>query len=147
MNTINQIIQSIAIDSVHNDTVTIVATDIAGNETERSITVSVKIWAQGFAINGENAGEWSGLSVSTAGDVNGDGLADLIVGVHKADLSGKSDTGRSYVVFGKTDNTAINLSAIVIRFTCVYCATWVSITSTNNQIIQSIAIDIACVGD
>jgi hypothetical protein len=100
--------------SVHNDTVTIVATDIAGNETERSITVSVKIWAQGFAINGENAGDWSGFSVSTAGDVNGDGLDDLIVGVHKADLSGKSDTGRSYVVFGKTDNTAINLSAIAL---------------------------------
>jgi hypothetical protein len=39
-------------------------------------------------------------------------LDDLIVGVHKADLSGKSDTGRSYVVFGKTDNTAINLSTI-----------------------------------
>jgi hypothetical protein len=38
----------------------------------------------------------------------------LIVGVHKADLSGKSDTGRSYVVFGKTDNTAINLSAIAL---------------------------------
>ncbi len=101
--------------SVHNDdTVTIVATDIAGNETERPITVSVKIWAQGFAINGENAGDWSGFSVSTAGDVNGDGLDDLIVGVHKADLSGKSDTGRSYVVFGKTDNTAINLSAIAL---------------------------------
>jgi hypothetical protein len=30
--------------------------------------------------------------------------------------------------------------------TCVYCAAWVSITSTNNHIIQSIAIDIACVG-
>jgi hypothetical protein len=41
--------------SVHNDTVIIVATDIAGNETERSITVSVKILAQGFVINGENA--------------------------------------------------------------------------------------------
>jgi hypothetical protein len=34
----------------------------------------------GFVINGENAGDWSGISVSTAGDVNGDGLDDLIIG-------------------------------------------------------------------
>jgi hypothetical protein len=41
---------------VHNDTVTIVATDVAGNEAERSITVSVKTLVQGVTINGENAG-------------------------------------------------------------------------------------------
>jgi hypothetical protein len=34
----------------------------------------------GFVIIGENAGDVSGASVSTAGDVNGDGLDDLIVG-------------------------------------------------------------------
>jgi hypothetical protein len=98
--------------SVHNDTVTIVATDVAGNETERSITVSVKTLVQGFAINGENVGDISGI-VSNAGDVNGDGLDDLIVGAHKADSnSNKLDSGKSYVIFGKIDSTTINLSAI-----------------------------------
>jgi hypothetical protein len=57
-----------------NDTVTIVATDVAGNETEQLITVSVKIFARGFVINGKNVNDESGHSVSTAGDVNGDGL-------------------------------------------------------------------------
>jgi hypothetical protein len=46
-------------------------------------------------------------------DVNGDGLDDLIVGAFQADPSGQSHAGKSYVVFGKKDNTdAIELSAI-----------------------------------
>ncbi|CAC9963186.1 hypothetical protein [uncultured Gammaproteobacteria bacterium] len=104
--------------SVHDndevaDTVAIVATDIAGNEAERLIAVSVKEnLVRGFVINGENANDKSGHSVSTAGDVNGDGLDDVIVGAFDANLSSKSKAGKSYVAFGKTDNTAINLSAI-----------------------------------
>jgi hypothetical protein len=66
----------------------------------------------GFVINGENANDISGRSVSNAGDVNGDGLDDLIVGAKLADPDSKSNAGKSYVVFGKTDSTAINLSAI-----------------------------------
>jgi hypothetical protein len=34
-------------------------------------------------INGEAASNYSGGSVSSAGDVNGDGLDDLIVGANK----------------------------------------------------------------
>ena len=94
--------------SVHDDTITIVATDIAGNKTEKSITVSVKNSAQGFSINGENTNDYSGFSVSSAGDVNGDGLDDLIVGADAVNTY----TGKSYVVFGKINSTAINLSSI-----------------------------------
>ena len=66
----------------------------------------------GFAINGIDLGDGSGFSVSGAGDVNGDGLPDFIIGAYRADLGGGSFTGESYVVFGKTDETAVELSAV-----------------------------------
>jgi hypothetical protein len=44
--------------------------------------------------------------------VNGDGLDDLIIGTAFANLDRKLNIGKSYVVFGKADNTAIDLSAI-----------------------------------
>jgi hypothetical protein len=67
----------------------------------------------GFAINGATTGDYSGYSVSDAGDVNGDGLADLIVGAYGADPNGLL-SGTSYVVFGKTSGTAVELSAVDI---------------------------------
>ncbi|MES2352903.1 MAG: Ig-like domain-containing protein, partial [Pseudomonadota bacterium] len=66
----------------------------------------------GFVINGQCANDYSGISVASAGDVNGDGLADLIVGAGESDPAARNRAGRSYVVFGKTGTTAINLSAI-----------------------------------
>ncbi len=53
----------------------------------------------GFVINGIDPGDESGLSVSGAGDVNGDGLADVIVGASRADPGGNDRAGESYVVF------------------------------------------------
>ncbi|MFG1411773.1 Ig-like domain-containing protein [Xanthobacter sp. VTT E-85241] len=56
--------------------------------------------SQGFKINGAQPGDQSGYAVSAAGDVNGDGFADVIVGAYGADTAGKTDTGAAYVVYG-----------------------------------------------
>jgi hypothetical protein len=48
--------------------------------------------------------DFSGWSVSSAGDVNGDGLDDLIVGAMYAKYANQGNivmSGKSYVVFGK----------------------------------------------
>ncbi len=53
----------------------------------------------GFVMNGIDQSDYSGHSVSGAGDVNGDGLADVIVGAYGADPDGNSAAGESYIVF------------------------------------------------
>lgn len=55
----------------------------------------------GFRLDGVNAGDLSGRSVATAGDVNGDGLADVIIGAVGASPNGQTSAGSSYVVFGR----------------------------------------------
>ena len=68
----------------------------------------------GFSINGVTLGDRSGFSVSSAGDINGDGNADLIIGAPGADPNGLF-SGTSYVVFGGPDVGAsgnINLADI-----------------------------------
>ena len=56
----------------------------------------------GFVINGINAGDYSGRSVSSAGDINGDGIDDLIIGADGVDIDGSAVAGSSTVVFGRS---------------------------------------------
>ncbi|MBA4099030.1 MAG: hypothetical protein C0484_19985 [Rhodospirillum sp.] len=87
----------------------------AGYEGESYVVFGKASWAgapsldlaaldgtNGFRLIGIDAFDYSGVSVSSAGDVNGDGLADLIVGARGAESAGgDNEEGESYVVFGK----------------------------------------------
>jgi len=78
--------------------------------------VNVAAGAGGFIIHGQDAGDHSGYSVSSAGDVNGDGFDDLIIGADRGDGPGNTrlDAGDSYVVFGKASGFAaeVDLTAV-----------------------------------
>ena len=53
--------------------------------------------SDGFVLEGIDANDRSGYSVSTAGDVNGDGYADMLIGAYGAD----SYAGETYLIFGR----------------------------------------------
>ena len=57
----------------------------------------------GFRLDGGAIAEWSSYSVGAAGDINGDGIDDMVIGAPFAD-SGPGYAGRVYVVFGQTIN-------------------------------------------
>jgi fibronectin-binding autotransporter adhesin len=56
----------------------------------------------GFAISGADVGDEAGFAVAAAGDVNGDGLDDFILGARNAHI-GIEAHGAAYVVFGTTN--------------------------------------------
>lgn len=69
-----------------------------------SVSLSTLDGSDGFALSGAAAGDNAGRMVGAAGDVNGDGSADFLVGA-PGDPLGNS-VGRAYLVFGLTDTAA-----------------------------------------
>jgi len=58
-----------------------------------------------WTAESDQAGASFGASVSTAGDVNGDGYADVVIGAHLFD-NGQADEGRTYVYHGSGSGLA-----------------------------------------
>jgi len=82
---------------------------------DASINASTLNGSNGFVIKGIDDFDPSGISISSAGDVNGDGFDDLIIGTPRATtLDGQLGVGASYVVFGKASGfgASINLAEI-----------------------------------
>jgi hypothetical protein len=65
----------------------------------------------GFAIDGAAPDDAAGASLGGGMDLDGDGLAELLVGASHADPNGAS-SGRAYVVFGKADTDPIDLAML-----------------------------------
>ena len=55
---------------------------------------------QGRLLKGVAAGDEAGISANSAGDINNDGVDDIIIGAWRADPNGVNSAGSSYLVFG-----------------------------------------------
>jgi hypothetical protein len=74
--------------------------------------------AHGFMIYGGYLGDSAGYSIADAGDVNGDGLDDIAIGVPRFDRSGNpSGLGAVYVIWGKRTTTPVDLAQVGVHGT------------------------------
>jgi hypothetical protein len=64
----------------------------------------------GLRVMGARPGDRLGASVSSAGDVNGDGLRDFVFGAPRADARGGLEAGAAYVVFGRRGSATVDLA-------------------------------------
>jgi FG-GAP repeat/RTX calcium-binding nonapeptide repeat (4 copies) len=84
--------------------------DAGFNGTGGTINLSA-LGANGVQIAGPSAGREIGVTAHAAGDVNGDGLADIIIGApYGSDSSGTA--GDAYVIYGKTGLANIDLATL-----------------------------------
>jgi hypothetical protein len=70
-----------------------------GPSLSRTIDLDSPITSADLTVYGDDEGDSSGYSVA-AGDINGDGYDDLIIGAHLADPAGGIGAGESYVIYG-----------------------------------------------
>ncbi len=63
--------------------------------------------SEGVLLLGRATDDETGVSVHGAGDVNGDGLADILVGAANASSPNRFESGLAYLIFGSTENAPI----------------------------------------
>jgi FG-GAP repeat protein/hemolysin type calcium-binding protein len=67
-------------------------------------------------IDGAAEGDRAGGGMATAGDMNGDGRDDVIVGAREADNNGRADSGSAYIVFGRQLGGVFDLATFPTAF-------------------------------
>ena len=87
--------------STHDGGQVYVVFGTSSTPTQRLLSLSFLNGNNGFVIRGESDQDQLGISVSDAGDVNGDGIDDIIIGTDAR--------GKAYVVFGSSHGFSSSL--------------------------------------
>ncbi|MEH2158523.1 beta strand repeat-containing protein [Nostoc sp.] len=89
--------------------------------------------ANGFILNGITPGDRSGFSVSGAGDINGDGFDDVIIGAYRA----LSDFGQSYVVFGSSSGFSPTLDLSTLNGTNGFAINGIAASDQSGRVVSN----------
>ena len=79
--------------------------------TGMSLTVQAAA-PHGFTIYGPADAVWFGSTLASAGDVNGDGVEDLLVGAQNAQVGGGYSVGSVFVIYGGGPATDLHLDSL-----------------------------------
>jgi hypothetical protein len=86
---------------------------IYGKPTSEAVTdidLAHELGDAGVKIGGSAVGDKIGTSISGAGDVNGDGIRDLLIGCAGSSPEGREGAGAAYVVYCTEDMADIDLA-------------------------------------
>ncbi|MFN8121542.1 MAG: choice-of-anchor C family protein [Thermoleophilia bacterium] len=73
---------------------------------------AASLGTKGRRIDGAVAGDQIGVSLPGGADINNDGYADIVMSSPYADRNGRTDSGSTWVVFGGTSTTTLDLASI-----------------------------------
>lgn len=93
---------------------------VFGNSSgfEPTISVNDLVGTNGFTvINASTTRDLLGVALGSAGDVNNDGIDDLLVGAPGADFNNEEDIGITYVIFGRSDGFSDTLDIATLNGT------------------------------
>ncbi len=81
---------------------------IFGKETGWAMDTPLS--AADASLRGEAPNDYSGSGLAGAGDVNGDGYDDFLVGARGRNIPGSADVGQTYLILGRASGWSFNLS-------------------------------------
>jgi hypothetical protein len=79
---------------------------------ELPVVVDPLLTTEAAKIDGDAAGDKFGYSVASAGDLNGDGYGDLVVGAYEDDNNGSS-SGSAFVFLGSSSGIAAGNASVI----------------------------------
>ena len=86
----------------------------------------------GTVLSGTHEYDRAGLAVSTAGDVNGDGRDDLLIGAPRASPAGRTYSGEAYVLYGRAADDDEDADGVVTPSTTA-CSSPTPTSDTNGD--------------